>query len=146
MSTRIWPTFGSTSNRGSGERRRRSPTRLAPRDPMLTYAANRILMMIPTLLGVAVLVFFLLRIMPGDIVELKLKAAGAAVSEEPLNAGRTRLGLNKPMAAQLVDWLTGLATLNFGMSMWTGDPVSHEVAIRLELSIEVAILAALIAV
>ena len=113
---------------------------------MLTYAANRILMMIPTLLGVAVLVFFLLRIMPGDIVELKLKADGAAVSEETLNAERTRLGLNKPMAAQLVDWLTGLATLNFGMSMWTGDPVSHEVAIRLELSIEVAILAALIAV
>jgi peptide/nickel transport system permease protein len=95
---------------------------------------------------VAVLVFFLLRIMPGDIVELKLKADGAAVSEETLNAERTRLGLNKPTAAQLVDWLTGLATLNFGLSMWTGDPVSHEVAIRLELSIEVAILAALIAV
>ena len=113
---------------------------------MLAYIVHRLLLMIPTLLGVAVLVFLLLRVMPGDVVELKLKADGAAVSEETLKAERQRLGLDKPLAGQLVDWLTGLATLDFGISMWTEDRVSHEVAIRLELALEVAILAALVAV
>lgn len=113
---------------------------------MLSYIVHRLLLMIPTLLGVAVLVFLLLRVMPGDVVELKLKADGAAVSAETVKAERQRLGLDKPLPGQLVDWLSGLATLDFGISMWTGDRVSHEVAIRLELSIEVAILAALVAV
>jgi len=113
---------------------------------MLSYFIHRLLLMIPTLFGVAVLVFLLLRVMPGDVVELKLKADGAVVTEETLNAERTRLGLNRPLAGQLADWLTGLARLDFGVSMWTEDRVSHEVAIRLELSIEVAILAALVAV
>lgn len=113
---------------------------------MLSYIVHRLLLMIPTLLGVAVLVFLLLRVMPGDVVELKLKADGAAVSAEAVKAERQRLGLDKPLPGQLVDWLSGLATLDFGISMWTGDRVSHEVAIRLELSIEVAILAALVAV
>jgi peptide/nickel transport system permease protein len=113
---------------------------------VLAYIVNRLLLIVPTLFGVAVLVFFLLRIMPGDIAELKLKADGAAVSEATVHAERVRLGIDKPLPAQLADWLTGLATLNFGNSMWTGDTVVHEVSIRLQLSLEVAILAALIAV
>jgi len=113
---------------------------------MLAYIVHRVLLTIPTLLGVAVLVFLLLRVMPGDVVELKLKADGAAVSAETLKAERQRLGLDKPLPGQLADWLVGLASLDFGISMWTEDRVSHEVAIRLELSLEVAILAALVAV
>jgi peptide/nickel transport system permease protein len=113
---------------------------------MLSYAVKRLLLVIPTLLGVAVLVFLLLRVMPGDIVELKLKADGASVTEATLQAERARLGLDKPLPGQLLDWLVGLATLDFGRSLWTGDSVAHEVAIRLELSLEVAVLAALIAV
>jgi peptide/nickel transport system permease protein len=45
---------------------------------MLRYTLNRMLLMIPTLLGVAVLVFFMLRIVPGDVVEVKLRASGSA--------------------------------------------------------------------
>ena len=78
---------------------------------MLQYTVRRILLAIPTLLGVAVLVFFMLRVMPGDIVEIKLRGEGAAVSEETLNAERTRLGLNKPLSAQFADWMVGLVTL-----------------------------------
>jgi peptide/nickel transport system permease protein len=113
---------------------------------MLGYAANRILLMIPTLLGVAVLVFFMLRIMPGDIVELKLKAEGASVTQEILDMERAKLGLDKPLLAQFGDWMVGLATLDFGRSMWTGQPVSYEIAIRLELSMQVAIMATIIAI
>ena len=113
---------------------------------MLQYTIRRILLAIPTLLGVAVLVFFMLRVMPGDIVELKLRGEGAAVSQETLEQERTRLGLNEPLSEQFADWMIGLVTLDFGKSMWTGNAVSYEIAIRLELSLEVAILATLIAV
>jgi peptide/nickel transport system permease protein len=113
---------------------------------MLAYAANRILLMIPTLLGVAVLVFFMLRIMPGDIVELKLKADGAAVTQETLQMERKRLGLDKPLAGQFADWMVGLATLDFGRSMWTGRPVAYEIGLRLELSLQVAVMATIIAI
>jgi peptide/nickel transport system permease protein len=113
---------------------------------MLAYAANRILLMIPTLIGVAVLVFFMLRIMPGDIVELKLKADGAAVTQETLDMERKRLGLDKPLIAQFGDWMVGVSTFSYGQSMWTGRPVSYEIAIRLELSLQVAIMATIIAV
>jgi peptide/nickel transport system permease protein len=108
--------------------------------------ANRLLLMIPTLLGVAVLVFFMLRIMPGDIVELKLRADGAAVSQQTLTMERQRLGLDKPLIAQFGDWMVGLATLDFGRSMWTGRPVAYEIGLRLELSLQVAIMATIIAV
>src|SRR5258708_9587658 len=113
---------------------------------MLKYTIRRVLLAIPTLLGVAVLVFFMLRVVPGDMVEIKRGGEGAAVSEETLNMERTRLGLNKPLSAQFADWMIGLVTLDFGKSMWTGNSVSYEIAIRLELSLEVAVLATLIAV
>ena len=48
---------------------------------MLRYTINRVLLMIPTLLGVAVLVFFLLRVVPGDIVEILLRGDGGCVTQ-----------------------------------------------------------------
>jgi peptide/nickel transport system permease protein len=113
---------------------------------MLRYIAQRVMLMVPTLLGVALLVFFMLRVMPGDIVELKLKADGAAVSQEVLDVERARLGLDKPLYIQLVTWLGGMVVGDMGTSMWTGQSVSYEIAIRLELSLQVAFMATLIAV
>ena len=51
---------------------------------MLRYTINRVLLMIPTLLGVAVLVFFMLRVVPGDIVEVKLRGDGGSVTQETI--------------------------------------------------------------
>jgi peptide/nickel transport system permease protein len=113
---------------------------------MLRYTLNRLLLMIPTLLGVAVLVFFMLRIVPGDVVEVKLRGDGGSVSQETIEMERKRLGLDKPLIVQFKDWMVGLATLDFGKSMWTDRPVMEEIAIRLELSLEVAILATIFAV
>ena len=70
--------------------------------------------MIPTLLGVAVLVFFLLRVAPGDIVELKYAGVGAFVSQEALDMERAQLGLDKPLWKQLIDWIWGIVRLDFG--------------------------------
>jgi peptide/nickel transport system permease protein len=113
---------------------------------MLRYTINRVLMAIPTLIGVAVLVFFLLRIVPGDVVEIKLRGDGGNVSQETIEMERKRLGLDKPLITQFGDWMIGMAKLDFGKSMWTEQPVIDEIAIRLELSLQVAIMATLIAV
>jgi len=113
---------------------------------MLRYVVNRLLLMIPTLIGVAVLVFVMLRMMPGDIVELKLLAEGGSVDVATIEMERTRLGLNKSMPAQFGDWMVGLATFDFGISMWTGRPVIEEISSRLELSMQVALMATVLAI
>jgi peptide/nickel transport system permease protein len=95
---------------------------------------------------VAVLVFFMLRIVPGDVVEVRLRGEGGNVSQETIEMERRRLGLDKPLIVQFKDWMVGLATLDFGKSMWTDRPVMEEIGTRLELSLEVAILATIVAV
>lgn len=101
--------------------------------------------MLPTLLGVAIITFVLLRLLPGDIVLLRLAGEGGQVEEAVLQQERARLGLNKPMHEQFVDWMIGALRLDFGLSMWTGRPIMHEVAIRLELSLQLTIMATIIA-
>jgi peptide/nickel transport system permease protein len=113
---------------------------------MLRYTLNRVLLMIPTLLGVALLVFFMLRIVPGDVVEVKLRGDGGSVSQETIEAERKRLGLDKPLVNQFADWMIGMVKLDFGKSMWTERPVLEEISGRLELSLQVAIMATIIAV
>ncbi len=113
---------------------------------MITYTAKRLLLMIPTLLGVATLIFFMLRVVPGDIVEIRLRGDSGSVSQEVIEKERERLGLNKPLAAQFADWIKGLVTLDLGVSMWTDRPVTAEIGIRLGLSMQIAVMAAAIAV
>jgi peptide/nickel transport system permease protein len=86
---------------------------------MHRYIIKRILLMIPTLLGVAIITFVLLRMVPGDIVVLKLAGDGGRVDEAVLQAERARLGLDRPMLEQFATWLLGAIHLDFGLSMWT---------------------------
>ena len=113
---------------------------------MLRYTINRVLLMIPTLFGVAVLVFFMLRVVPGDIVEIKLRGDGGSVTQETIDMERKRLGLDRPLLTQFAGWMVGMAKGDFGISMWTERPVWTEIAIRLELSMQVALMATIIAV
>ncbi len=113
---------------------------------MLRYTLNRILLMFPTLLGVAVLVFFMLRVVPGDVVEIKLRGDGGNVSQETIELERKRMGLDQPLLVQFGEWMVGMATLDFGKSMWTERPVIEEIALRLELSLQVALMATFFAV
>ena len=112
---------------------------------MLVYTLKRLLLTIPTGIGVAVLVFFMLRIVPGDIVEVKLRGDGGNVTQEVVDAERKRLGLDRPLIVQFGDYMWGLARGDLGISMWTERPVIEEILIRLELSLEVAILATIFA-
>jgi peptide/nickel transport system permease protein len=113
---------------------------------MRQYILKRLLLMIPTLFGVAVLIFLLLRVLPGDIVELKYAGAGSYAPKEALDRERAQLGLDQPIWKQFITWIVGIPRLDFGTSMWTGQPITHEIAIRLELSIELALMATFVAV
>jgi len=113
---------------------------------MQRYVLGRLLLMVPTLLGVAILTFVIMRMVPGDIVELRYASGGAGVSQELIDQERALLGLDKPMYAQFADWMGGIVRLDFGTSLWTGRSVIDEIAVRLELSIELAVLATLLAI
>jgi peptide/nickel transport system permease protein len=113
---------------------------------MLRYVLGRLALMVPTLLGVALITFLILRVVPGDVVTLRYAAEGAFVPKETLDAERVRLGLHLPLWRQFVEWLWGAVRLDFGVSMWTGRPIAQEIAIRLPLSIQLAVMATGIAV
>jgi peptide/nickel transport system permease protein len=112
---------------------------------MSQYIVKRILLMIPTLLGAAVLVFFLMRLIPGDICELRLAGSGATFSQSGLDLCRQEVGIDQPMVVQFGRFLWGLATFDLGKSMWTGRPIVHEISLRFELSLMIAILATITA-
>ena len=103
-------------------------------------------MMLPTLVGAAILVFFLLRAIPGDVCEVRLAGSGLYVDEAEIELCREKLGLAKPLIAQFFDFITGYFTWDLGDSMWTGKPVTEEIAIRFPLSLQVAIMATVVAV
>ena len=113
---------------------------------MWKYLIKRLVLMIPTLLGVAVLIFFLMRVVPGDIVELRMAGDRGAVSEEAMDKERARFGLDRPVWEQFLTWLWGAVRLDFGRSMWTGSPIWEEIRLRFALSFQVALMATIVAV
>jgi peptide/nickel transport system permease protein len=110
------------------------------------YIVKRFLLMIPTLLGVAALIFFLMRVVPGDIVELRFSGESSFASKEMLDKERARFGLDRPLWRQFAEWMWGLMRFDFGTSMWTGSPIFEEIKLRFALSLQVAIMATIVAV
>jgi peptide/nickel transport system permease protein len=114
---------------------------------MRTYILKRLLLIIPTLLGVASLVFVIMRVIPGDVALLILGGdQGGAIDQKQLDAVRKQLGLDRSLLVQFGSWLWGVLRFDFGTSLWTGQPVTHELLIRLPLSLELALLATMVSV
>jgi peptide/nickel transport system permease protein len=113
---------------------------------MWKFFLKRFLLMFPTLLGVALVTFFIIRVIPGDVVELRLAGDRGAVSDEVLAKERTRFGLDQPVWKQFATWIAGVVRLDFGKSMWTGAPIWEEIRLRFALSLQVAIMATVVAV
>jgi len=110
------------------------------------YVLKRLLAMIPTLLGVAVLIFVLLRVVPGDVVEARYLTQGSQFqSQELMDQERAKLGLDQPLWKQFTTWMAGIVRFDFGLSMWTGSPISEEIKLRFALSLQLALMASLIA-
>jgi peptide/nickel transport system permease protein len=109
------------------------------------YILTRVLLAVPTLVAVAILIFLLLRVVPGDIVELKYAGTGTYVPQETIDEERARLGLDQSILGQLRDWLWGIVRLDLGTSMWTERPIAKEIEIRFQLSLQLALMSTFIA-
>jgi peptide/nickel transport system permease protein len=114
---------------------------------MRLYLAKRLLLIVPTLLGVASLVFVIMRVIPGDVALLILGGDQAGqIDKVQLAAMHRQLGLDQSLPVQFGTWLWGVLRLDFGTSLWTGRPVVEELLIRLPVSLELAVLATIISV
>ncbi|MGC6391257.1 MAG: ABC transporter permease [Alphaproteobacteria bacterium] len=113
---------------------------------MYNYILKRLLLIFPTLFGSAIFVFFLLRAIPGDICELRLGGTGGFVDPEAVKVCSAELGLDRPILVQFWDWVSGWFVGDLGVSMWTGQSIAHEIGIRFELSMQVAIMATLVSI
>ncbi|MCH7692759.1 MAG: ABC transporter permease [Proteobacteria bacterium] len=113
---------------------------------MYQYIFKRVVLMIPTLLGAAFVVFFLLRAIPGDVCEIRMAGTGLYADPEMIELCRTNLGLNDPLYVQFFSFIFGFFTFDLGESMWTGKPITFEIGLRFQLSLQVAIMATIVAI
>ena len=109
------------------------------------YLAQRLAGAIPTLLGVSVLTFAFIRLIPGDAIAARL-GTSTALTPEQLASLRSYFGLDQPLPVQFWTWLTSLLHGDAGYSIRTGRPVLVEIAQRLPATLELAFAAAVIAV
>ena len=108
---------------------------------MIAYVARRLLLAIPTLLGVATVVFIALRMLPGDPART---VVGLQATPEQIAQARHNLGLDQPLPVQYIHYLGQLAVGNLGNSSTTGSPVVEEIAARLPYTVQLTIVATLI--
>ncbi|MGD9943610.1 MAG: ABC transporter permease [Burkholderiaceae bacterium] len=109
---------------------------------MGAYVLKRLLATIPTLLLVALAVFVLIRLVPGDPVQLML---GDAASTEEIAEQRMRLGLDQPLPAQFVHWLRQVGGGDLGRSITNGEPVLPLLLERFQVSASIVLVAVLLA-
>lgn len=107
------------------------------------YILRRLAMLIPTLFGMSMLIFLMLRLLPGDILDI-IAGTDAQVSEEQLEKLRDAMGLSDPIPVQYVKWMGDLLRGNPGNSMRSGEPVADLLARALPITLELAILSVLI--
>ena len=110
---------------------------------MTIYLARRLLLMVPTLLLVSVMVFVIMRLLPGDVVNLMFQDLGYAAS---LAEMRARLGLDLPFHEQYGRWLVAVLRGDFGQSLWTQRTVLSVLAERLPVTLELGLLSLAFAV
>ncbi len=101
---------------------------------MAAYVIRRLLQMVPTLIGVVLLVFFLFKFFGGDPAQI---LGGLNATQQQIEAIRTELGLNRPVWYQLWIYLKGIVTLDWGSSWATQEAVSHIFRTRLPATLTV---------
>jgi peptide/nickel transport system permease protein len=113
------------------------------------YILARIALVVPVVLVVSVIVFSLIRIAPGDVVDLMMEgmATGGSVGAAQKTADRLRaeLGLDKPLYVQYLVYLGGLVQGDFGKSVWTGRPTLGEIGKALPVTLELTVMSMAIA-
>ncbi len=107
------------------------------------YIIRRLFNLIPVLLGITLLVFAFLHLIPGDPATV---LAGERATPEQVEALRERLGLNQPLPGQYLAFLWNLIRLNFGISIMSGVPVAEEIKLRWPATFELSVASMLIAI
>ena len=110
---------------------------------MREYLLKRVLLMVPTLFLVTILVFLMMRMIPGDVVLQMLGGYAYADSVETL---RRELGLDKPMHIQYLEWMSAVLRGDLGHSLWTKESIVSEFARRFPVTLELALLTILVSV
>ncbi len=110
---------------------------------MYKYILKRMLMMIPVVIGVSLLVFFVLKLTPGDPARV---VAGAQADDAAVEQIREELGLNKPLVQQYLTYMAGLLHGDMGVSYTTGKPVFGEILSRIPTTFTLAFSGVLVAV
>ena len=110
---------------------------------MLMTILKRVMMAVPSLIGVVIVTFLLTRALPGDPAAY---FAGPAATTEAIQQIRVKLGLDKPLYVQFVRYVEDLARGDLGNSLTTGQPVGHEIKTRLPASAELTLLGLLVSV
>lgn len=111
---------------------------------MNQYALRRLLQLIPTLFGMSLLIFLMLRLLPGDVVDAMI-GGDITVSDDAKAALRKSLGLSDPLPVQYVHWIGGMLRGDFGNSIRTGAPTLQMLGQSLPITLELMILAIVMA-
>lgn len=109
------------------------------------YILRRLLLALPTLVVVSVLVFSLVRLVPGDVVMARLAESGY-VTPEQLAEMRAELGIDRNPVVQYLDWASGVVRGDFGKSLWDDNEVLPTIMGRMGISMEIAFFAISIAI
>ncbi|MFP4066992.1 MAG: ABC transporter permease [Spirochaetaceae bacterium] len=109
---------------------------------MLRYFLKRILIAVPTLVGVSILVFLLVHIVPGDPIDVML---GPRATEETRQTLEARLGLDQPLPVRYWNWATDVARGDWGRSIRSREPVMDQILRRLPATLELSVTALVIA-
>lgn len=108
---------------------------------MLKYTLRRLALLIPTLLGISLLTFGLMRFLPGDVISV-LVGPELVISDEQRATLLRMFGLDVPIHIQYLRWLIGVLGGDLGVSLRTSEPVTELIAQRLAITVELAILTA----
>ena len=108
---------------------------------MHVYLARRLLLVFPTLLGVSILVFMLVRMLPGDAVTMLLQDYAYAKDADEM---RARLGLDRPIYVQYLEWVGGVVRGDLGTSLRNKTPVADELFNRMPVTAELGLIAMVI--
>ncbi|GAA5039325.1 ABC transporter permease [Microbacterium fluvii] len=109
---------------------------------MIRYAATRIALLAVGLLVASLLIFFTLRVLPGDVAQL---IAGTNGTPEQVAAIREELGLNEPLLVQYLTWIGGVLRGDLGTSLITGSSVTEQLAQKAQITVPLGIMALTIA-
>lgn len=112
---------------------------------MGSYLIRRLLLMVVTLFGISVIIFVLLRIVPGNIADILFDAAGM-VSAAEKHKLEVELGLDQPIAIQYIRWIGNLARGDFGYTYISEQPALQEILPRIPVTAKLAGLALLFSI